>query len=107
MRQLGEKHTSSPLPLCHIRPPSFPVPRVLTVLSQATLFLGYVLVLIDEHHDGIRCMLSSLKRMKKTSSKTANEEEQREKVWEFEISSGRETERKSLIRDDAGRGEPG
>lgn len=81
MRQLGEKHTSSPLPLCHIRPPSFPVPRVLTVLSQATLFLGYVLVLIDEHHDGIRCMLSSLKRMKKTSSKTANEEEQREKVW--------------------------
>lgn len=81
MRQLGEKHTSSPLPLCHIRPPSFPVPRVLTVLSQATLFLGYVLVLIDEHHDGIRCMLSSLKRMKKTSSKTANEEEQREKAW--------------------------
>ena len=42
--------TSSPLPLCHIRPPALPIPGPFTVLLQPFLFLGQILMLIDEDH---------------------------------------------------------
>lgn len=42
--------TSSPLSLCHIRPPALPIPGPFTVLLQPFLFLGQILMLIDEDH---------------------------------------------------------
>ena len=35
---------------CHIRPPALPIPGPFTVLPQPFLFLGQILILIDENH---------------------------------------------------------